>query len=174
MRDRTIQLLIVAVFAVVACRKGPAREGASGVGTSTSKHGLSAESRVAADELRQFIGEKLAQAPDATTHDAHVAEARRQLSELRLKNKTDSDRKVTLLLALLMAKDNERRRLVFQTRKGLDYASVQGDIASLYEARERCNAELLGWLEHTSTERTSLDSGPCLAEAQQAAAVLGQ
>ena len=173
MRDRVIPLLSVAVLAAIACTRVPAGEGASD-GGPTSKHGLSAESRAAAGQLRQFIGEKLVQAPDETTHEAHIGEARRQLSQLRSKNKTDSDRKVTLLLAILMAKDNERKRLVFQTRNGLDYASAQEDISSLYEARERCNTEVLGWLEVIPTERSVLDDGPCLAEAQQADALLEQ
>jgi hypothetical protein len=92
-----------------------------------------------------------------------------------MKNQTDSDRKVTLLLALMMAKANEGKRLFLflQTNKVFDYASAQADVTSLSEARERCDAEVSGWLEHRVSDRAALESGPCLAEALQAAAIVG-
>ena len=170
MQHRRTSLIVAAALVAAACSK----PGGAGGAASTSKHGLSVEVRAAADRLRQFIGEKLGQAEDKGSFNEQAAEARRQLLELRSKNQNDSDLKVTLLLQLLLAKDRERKALVFQSRQGADSETVRGEIASLYEGRERCNDEILAWLEYTPTDRAALESGRCLAEAQRAAGKLGE
>ena len=141
----------------------------------TTKTGVSTTFRPDADELRQFIGEKLAQGRDEATHDADAADARRMLADLRPKAKTEADRNVVLLLAMLMAKDNERLNLLFMARKGgVQYETVQSEITALYQAREACSAELHGWLARNSADMRKLERGSCLLEAQQAAAILGK
>jgi hypothetical protein len=166
-----VRIALMAALAMVCA-------GVSACGSSsaaTSKTGLSAGFKPAADELRRFVDEKLAQARDEATHDSNAAEARRQLADLRPKAATEADRNVFLLLAMLMSKDNQRTGLVFMARKGgVKYEIVQSDISALYQAREACNSELLGWLGHKSADLRTLERGSCLLEAQQAAAILGK
>lgn len=167
---RTPFRLAPAITVLVLTCAGAACESSS---VPTTKRGVSTAFHPAADELRQFIGEKLAQGRDEATHDSDAADARRMLADLRPKAKTDGDRNVVLLLAMLMSKDNERLNLQFMARKGgVKYEMVQSDIATLYQAREVCSAELLAWLGRTSTDLRVLERGPCLLEAQQAAAAI--
>ena len=134
--------------------------------------GISPAFQVAAARLHQFIGEQLAQSKDQATFDTRLTQARKQFSELRLTAKTDSDRHVMLLLALEMKKDNQRKRILFQT-SDVNYVSVQHEVASLYNEREQCRGEIDGWLGNGGNVG-ALSSGPCLTEARQAVAVLTQ
>ena len=168
-----VGMAIIAAFSVAGCRRAATARGDATSSGPTSQHGVSADVMAAAGTLRQFIGEKLVQSRDEATYDARVTVARQQLRALRAQSKTDADRNLTLVLALMMAKDHERLQLVFLSQRGTDYATVQGEISSLYEAREQCEGEAWGWLEVKPTDRTTLDAGPCLAEARQAASVLG-
>lgn len=135
--------------------------------------GISPGFQVAAARLHQFVGEQLAQSKDLPTFEARLAQARKQLAELRLKAKTDSDRHVVLLIALQMTKDNQRKRVLFQTSDGA-YVGVQHEVASLYNEREQCRTEIDGWLGVTSVKVGALSGGPCLTEARQAVAMLTQ
>ena len=160
-------LLVVIVMAVLGVACGGAAAGTEAV----TRHGVTPAMHSAADALRNYLVNNLQRMTDDAARAAHVAEARRQLAELKSKAKTDADRNVMLILALLMAKDNERAGRVSLSRAGGAYP--RPEIAELYEAREACYAELMGWLDYRKFETAALTSGKCVGEAKAAAAVLG-
>lgn len=164
---------VVAVALAVAGCSGSSGGDSRREADASSKHGLSPEFKVAAGDLRQFVDEKVAQAKDRDTHATLAEEGRASLQNLRRMVETGADRQVFLLLALMMSKDNQRKELVFQTRDGLDYSLVQEDISGLYEERQYCSDEILGWLELLPTPTSELEAGRCLREAEAAGAVLG-
>lgn len=138
-----------------------------------SELGISPAFQVAAASLHEFVGEQLAQSRDLATLESRLVVARKQLGDLRLKTKTEADRSVVLLLALEMTKDNQRKRILFQTPDAA-YVSVQHEVASLYNEREQCRTEVDGWLGIAPVKAGALTAGACLTEARQAAAALTQ
>lgn len=128
-------------------------------------HGLSRDVSIAADDLFTYFEDNLL---GNSVREPSAGEARRQLAALRIMNQTAEDRSVTLLLAMWMSKDNQRAGLV-----SMGGAGLQDEIDILTVARDRCYDELMGWLEYRSVTTSLLQNGHCLAEAKQAAAVLG-
>ena len=136
--------------------------------------GISPTFQTAAMDLHHFVGDQVAQSRDLATFESRLTQARKQLGDLRLRAKTEADRHVVLLLALEMSKDNQRKRILFQTPDGPAYVAVQHEVASLYNEREQCRGEIDGWLGVGSAKIGALTTGPCLTEARQAVARLTQ
>jgi hypothetical protein len=132
-----------------------------------SKHRLSPDVSVAADELFTYIENNLL--TSNLTGDGrapYVAEARRQLVDLEALNETYEDRMVTRLLAMLISRDDRRAEM-------LASRGPKGEIASLVEYRDHCYSELMGWLEYEEATTSSLKLRQCLREAHKAATTLG-
>jgi hypothetical protein len=138
--------------------------------------GLSAEFQQAATEARRYIAEDLrlpANTATAAALEPAAAEASARVKAARDKAVTPADKDVALLLTLLLVKDKERFTHTAMSNEGaVPYERVQATVAELYEARERCDQELRGWLSGTGA-REPLESGPCLAEARLAGDTLG-
>ena len=142
----------------------------------TSPLGLSPEFQQAATEARRYIAEDLrlpANTRTSAAQEAAGAEASARVTAVREKAVTPADKDVGLLLTLLLVKDKERFAHIAMSNDGLvPYERVQPSIIELYAAREQCDEELRGWLFGGAT-REALDGAPCLAEARQAAELLG-
>lgn len=158
-------LASIVLASTAACGSSPGGRAAAKPSPALTRLGLTAEVQSAGVLLRQHIGEKLAQAKTPGELLQHTSLARHQLDDLRAKSSTKQDQYVGLLLAALIAKDHERLQLVLQSRQGGDYESVAPRIGALYESREACNDEVLGWLEQKAADQAALENGPCLAEA---------
>jgi hypothetical protein len=156
---------VVLLGLAVACGGDP------GVGDNdASTHGLSPAFMKAVRAYREFDAEMLAKAMTQDRLDLFSSGTERRINDMKVLVKTDADRNVLLLLALMRANDRERFILVLKNRAGGD-AAAERDIPVLYEARQTCQDELLEWIDATDT--TSLDEGECLAEAKEAADELG-
>lgn len=136
-----------------------------------STHGLSPQVMKGVRLYRDFLTETLAKSMTQSRRELFANGTQRRLTELAAIAKTDADRRVLLVLALMRAKDNERFTLVLQRGAGADVG--EREIPALYEAREVCYDELLGWIESIDTDTASLEEGECLAEAIEAAEELG-
>jgi hypothetical protein len=123
------------------------------------------------------MGETLrrgATAGNQSQFESDLTEAREMVKAARDSASTPADSRVSLLLTLLLSKDKERYETMLLSRTGgVSYETVQDTIQQLYAEREVCAAELRGWLGTQPADRAELDHGPCLAQAEQAAAVLG-
>jgi hypothetical protein len=175
------------LFAGLACTgpKAPSPEPAASpaaapAGETTaegSATGLSADFKERAATALQFIGENLRRGATAGSReqlDGDVAEARALVRAARDAATTAADRRAGFLLTLLLAKDRERYETMLSSSVGgLPYETVQSSIQELYADHEVCAAELRGWLGIVPTPLEDLEKGPCLAQAEQAAAVLG-
>lgn len=153
----------------VACG-GAADPGATGA--DLSAHGLSPGFMKAVRAYREFEAEMLAKPMTQGRFEMFLSGTARRIDDMKVNIKTDADRNVLLILALTRAKDSERFRLVLLKRP-VDDPEVR-EIPALYEARQVCQDELLGWIEEeVETDTASLEEGECLAEAIEAAEELG-
>ena len=161
--------LVVLIGLSIAC-SGAADPGAKA--DDLTAHGLSPQIMKAVRAYREFEAEMLARPMTQGRFESFASGTQRRIDDMKIHVKTDADRNVLLILALTRAKDSERFRLVLLNRP-VDDPAVQ-EIPALYEARQVCRDELLGWIEEEiETDTASLEEGECLAEAIEMAEDLG-
>jgi hypothetical protein len=148
--------------------------GGDPTGTSdaaSSPHGLSAGFVSAATRHREWLDGVLSKPPTLPGRKAYAVAMRQRITDLRSIAKTDADRQLLLVVALMTAKENERLTLVLLSEAG---GGVDGGrIAALEKESQVCQDEMLGWLGSIDTDLASLEEGACLAEAIEMAEDLG-
>ena len=140
-------------------------------GAASSAHGLSAGFARAAGRHREWLDEIVSKPPTLSSRKAYADAMRQRIADLRSIARTDADRQLLLVVALMTAKENERLTLVLLSEAG---GGVDGSrIAGLEKESQVCQDEMLGWLGSIDTDLASLEEGECLAEAIEMAAELG-
>ena len=130
---------------------------------------------IAATEARRLIEEDLPRDStrnDQPKFDVDLARVRAKLQEARQLARSDDDRNVHLLLTMILVKDKERFQTVFLSRRSNAPAGLDSTIAELYQQREVCAEEVIGWLFRGS-DPAALRAAACLTEARAAAALVG-
>ena len=140
-------------------------------GAAASTHGVSAGFARAAGRHREWLDGVLSEPPTLSSRKAYADNMRQRLADLKKMAKTDADRQLLLVVALMTAKENERLTLVLLSEAG---GTVDGNrIAALKEGSQVCQDEMLGWLGSIDADLASLEEGECLAEAMELAPELG-
>ena len=139
--------------------------------TGASTHGLSAGFARAAGRHREWLDRMLSKPITLENRESYADAMRQRIADLRSITKTDADRRLLLVVALMTAKENERMALVLLSEAG---GVADGNrIAALKDESQVCQDETLGWLGSIDADLASLEEGECLAEAIEAAEELG-
>ena len=164
-----VQSIAVVVFLTLSAAFGGC--GGDTKDAASSPHGLSAGFVTAAGRHREWLDEVLSKPPTLSGRKAYAESMRQRIADLRSIARTDADRQLLLVAALMTAKENERLTLVLLSEAG---GGVDGGrITTLEKESQVCRDEMDGWLGSTDADLASLEEGECLAEATEMAAELG-